>query len=402
MTDATGEDARMTGVEGVRVEGDRAGVLRHRAAYLAFDRFPSTKGSAVHIGQMAAELFDTFGGGLLGVLGGGLPRYQREGDVEIVRFAERIPNLMDRAEAYSAWAGRLLAPHLETLRVVHVRDPWGALPAITAGGRHRLVYEVNGLPSIEMTHTWPSLAPVTLAKLRELEDFCLDHADAVVVPSAVIGATVAARGVLESKITLVPNGADPAPRAAPGDYLIYVGALQPWQGVDVLLRAFARLADLTELRLVICSSVPEKRARPLQRLAERIGVAERVDWRFQLPHDEVAGWLAGAAISVAPLTGCARNLDQGCAPLKILESMAAGVPVVASDLPAVRELMTDGEHGRLITADRPAELARTLRVLLEYPDAGRAMGERARARIADGLTWRHSRDRLAEVYRTLG
>jgi glycosyltransferase involved in cell wall biosynthesis len=176
--------------------------------------------------------------------------------------------------------------------------------------------------------------------------------------------------------------------------LIYVGALQRWQGVDVLLRAFARLADLTELRLVVCSSVPERRAKPLQRLADRLGVAERIVWRFTLPHDEVAGWLAGAAVSAAPLTACPRNLDQGCAPLKILESMAAGTPVVASDLPAVREIL--GEDGRLVAPDRPAELARAIRILLEYPDQARAMAARARDRVP---SWADSRARLAEVYR---
>jgi glycosyltransferase involved in cell wall biosynthesis len=376
-----------------------------RAAYVAFDRFPGTKGSAVHIGQMAAELFERFDGGLLLVLGGGdLPPYQREGGIEIARFAEEIPNLIDRMEAFSAWVGRHLAPHLRTLEVCHVRDPWGALPVVAAEGRrHRIVYEANGLPSIELPHTWPQAAPATLAKIRAMERHCLAAADAVVVPSRVIGRAVERLGVPSGRVQLVPNGADlperpERPPDAPERYLVYVGALQPWQGLDVLLRAFVRLADLPELRLVVCSSVPERRSRALRRLADRLGVGERVEWRHLLRHEDVAGWLAHARISVAPLTGCARNLDQGCAPLKILESMAAGVPVVASDLPAVRELMTDGEHGRLVAADRPAELARALRVLLEYPDAARAMGERGRERVRDGLTWAASRARLREVY----
>ncbi|MEU6040913.1 glycosyltransferase family 4 protein [Actinomadura sp. NPDC047616] len=381
---------------------------RHRAAYFAFDRFPSSKGSAVHIGHMADELFARRGGGLLGVLGGGdLPRYQREDGREIVRFDARIPNLLDRAEAFSAWVAELIAPHLDALEICHVRDPWGALPVVTVPGRrHRVVFEVNGLPSIEMSHTWPWAAPATLAKIAEVERFCLRRSDAVVVPSRVIAGAVARHGVPDDRIHLVPNGAvipeaPSRPAGAPERYIVYVGALQPWQGVDVLLRAFARLADLTDLRLVVCSSMPERRARRLCGLAERLGVAERVRWRFVLPHHEVAAWLAHADVSVAPLTGCARNLDQGCAPLKVLESMAAGTPVVASDLPAVRELMSDGEHGRLVAADRPAELARAIRVLLEYPEQARAMGGRARAHVAENLTWSHSRARVAEVYRTI-
>jgi glycosyltransferase involved in cell wall biosynthesis len=373
-----------------------------RAAYVSFDRFPSTKGSAVHIRHMAGELFDRYESGLLCVLGGGdLPRYQREGDVEVHRFADLVPNLIDRAEAFSGWVADRLATHRDTLEIGHVRDPWSAVPVIQATDA-KLVYEVNGLPSIELPHAWPKVAPSTLAKLRDIERYCIEHADAVVVPSKVIARAVEERG--GRNVHVVPNGADvpattPAkPPDAPDRYLIYVGALQPWQGVDVLLRAFTRLRDLDDLTLVVCSSVPERRTRPLRRLADRLGLADRVVWRYTVPHDEVAGWLAHAAVSVAPLTASPRNIDQGCSPLKVWESMAAGVPVVASDLPAVRELVTDGEHGRLVPPDRPAELARAIRIVLEYPDAARTLADNARRRIADHFTWAHARTRLAAVY----
>jgi glycosyltransferase involved in cell wall biosynthesis len=355
---------------------------------------------------MAGELFDRFGGGLLCVLGGGdLPRYQRESNVEIHRFDDLVPNLIDRAEAFSHWVAERLAAHRGTLELVHVRDPWGAVPAIEATDA-TLVYEVNGLPSIELPHAWPKVAPSTLAKLTDIERHCLRKASAVVVPSRVIARAVEDRGA--RNVYVVPNGADlpaetpPKPTGAPDRYLVYVGALQAWQGVDVLFRAFTRLADLDDLTLVICSSVPERRARPLRRLAERLGVADRISWRYTVPHAEVAGWLAHAAVSVAPLTAAPRNIQQGCSPLKVWESMAAGVPVVASDLPAVRELISDGEHGRLVPPDRPAELARAIRIVLEYPDAARKLADNARHRIAADFTWAHARKRLAAVYDTLG
>ena len=199
---------------------------RHRAAYVAFDRFPSTKGSAVHIQHAAGELFGRYGGGLLCVLGGGeLPRYQRENGVEIVRFDAVVPNLLDRARAFSGWVSDQIAPYLDTLELCQVRDPWSALPVIAglagAPGRCRLVYEVNGLPSIELPHAWPLAAPSTLTKIREIERFCLRHADAVVVQSAVIAAAVTALGAAPDAVHVVPNGADvpvtrpPRPADAP-------------------------------------------------------------------------------------------------------------------------------------------------------------------------------------------
>ena len=81
---------------------------------------------------------------------------------------------------------------------------------------------------------------------------------------------------------------------------------------------------------------------------------------------------------------------QGCAPLKILESMASGMPVVASDLPAVRELLADGEHGRLVAPDRPGELARAIRVLLDFPERRARLAANARRARDDAGTraWR--------------
>ncbi|MBI2703807.1 MAG: glycosyltransferase family 4 protein [Actinobacteria bacterium] len=376
--------------------------------FAAFDQFPSPKGAAVHILHSSQALFERFGGGLLYVIGGGsLPPYQFEDGIEIVRFTDEVPNLLQRAELFSRRLAATVAMHADTLEVVHVRDPWSAIAALHDPNRcYRVLYEANALPSIELPAAYPAMLPSTIAKVRELEQFCLQHADRVVTVSGVLQAKLLSLGVDGERLAVVPNGADvvapeqrPArPDGAPSRYVVYVGALQTWQGVDQLLRAFARLADLDDLGLVICSATRRKRARPFLRFARRLGVDGRVDWRFGLRHNEIAAWLAHAELSVAPLADCPRNVEQGCCPLKVLESMAAGTPVVASDLPAVRELVVDGEHGRLVRPDRPAELARATRVMLEYPERSRAMGDAAREHVASTLTWDHNRQRLDAVY----
>src|SRR5690606_35850397 len=133
------------------------------------------------------------GGGLLYVIGGGtLPAYQREvapdgaGPVEIVRFAEEVPNLLARAEAFSARLAGLTAAHGSTLEVAHVRDPWSASGVLAAGTGARLVYEANSLPSIELPDAYPAVLPATIAKIRALEERCLGAADAVVAVSSVL------------------------------------------------------------------------------------------------------------------------------------------------------------------------------------------------------------------------
>ena len=380
---------------------------RPRALYAAFDRFPTRKGASTHIARFAPALFEEYDGGLLYVLGDDrLPAHQAEGDVEIVRFCVPVPNLLERTVAFGAHLDLLLDEAADGLEVCHFRDPWSGVPILERPHRYATVFEVNSLPSIELPYAFPSIAPRTLEKIRAAETFCLDAADWIVTPSRTTRDFLARRGVAVSKIDVVPNGADPVPRLprpfeAPEDYLIYFGALQSWQGVDTLLRAFARLADLEELRLVVCGSARSRPARASERLAEKLGLAGRVIWRWELPPSELEPWLSNALLSVAPLKACSRNVEQGCAPLKVIESLAAGVPVVASDLPPVREIVTDGVEGRLVAPDRPADLARAIRILLHFPRLREEMAVAARARTEPDLSWDRSVALLKDVYRSL-
>jgi glycosyltransferase involved in cell wall biosynthesis len=75
--------------------------------------------------------------------------------------------------------------------------------------------------------------------------------------------------------------------------------------------------------------------------------------------------------------------------------------VVAADLPAVRELMRDGEHGRLVRPDRPGELARAIRVLLNYPAVLGEMGRQARERVRREFQWSQAVAQLEAAYSEL-
>lgn len=382
--------------------------LRHRALYAAFDRFPTRKGAAVHIDRMARTLFEIYEGGLLYVLGDEtLPVYQKEDRVEVLRYFRPSTNLLERAIGFGRRLISLLESQAASLEICHFRDPWSGVAILGRRDRRYVtVYEVNGLPSIEIPYAYPQVAPRTLEKIRAAERHCLSEADTIITPSFAMRDNLFALGTSTARIEVIANGADltepsPRPVEAPPRYIIYFGAMQKWQGVDVLLKAFARLADLDDLYLVICASTRARQAKLYRKLTERLGVAERVLWLYQLSEKELAPWRANALISIAPLTECSRNLDQGCCPLKIIESMASGVPVIASDIPSVREIITDGVDGRLVRADRPADLAMAIRVLLEYPEHRTLLGENARRKIARDYTWEKATARLASLYRSI-
>jgi len=381
-------------------------VLAHRALYASFDRVPSPKGAATHIERFANTLFETFDGGLLHVLGdSSLPAREREGRVEVLRHTSAHDNFLNRALDFSDSLARTLDVLHGSLEICHFRDPWSGVPILDRMPRYLTVYEVNGLPSIELPSTYPLLSQRTLDKIRSAERFCLEHSDVIITPSQTIADNLLRSGASPRRIEVIRNGAEPCittpprPYGAPHRYLVYFGALQAWQGLDVLLQAFARLADM-DLRLVICSSSHARLEKSFRKLATRLGLDERLIWLNGLGRAELAGWVAHADISVAPLTECARNLEQGCCPLKILESMALGTPVVASDIPAVREILNE-ETARLVHPGRPAELARAIRVLLEYPDAAKAMGARGKQRLEQDLTWSASTAKLQQLYLTL-
>jgi glycosyltransferase involved in cell wall biosynthesis len=379
--------------------------MRHRALYAAFDRVPSAKGAAIHIAHAVLALERAVGNTLLAcVADGRLPEGEREGGIEVVRLGAGAPDLVERVRRYRRSLASLLAAQRATLRVCHFRDPWSGIPVLEARGRWRTVYEVNGLPSIEMPYRFPAVAARTLDRIRAMERRCLAEADHILTPSATLAANLARMGAAPGRITVIPNGADLAqpaprrPRGAPARYFLYFGALQPWQGVGAAIAALPRLADL-DAALVICSSQPPAIGRALRARAERLGVGARVHWRHELSREALAPWIAHALASLAPLTETPRNLEQGCCPLKILESMAAGTPVIASDLAPVRELVAHGEHGLLVRAGRPELLARAMRAIADDAGARAAMGRRARERMRRHYTWAGVERRLERWYR---
>jgi len=385
--------------------------MLHRALYAAFDRVPSAKGAAIHIAHAVRALERAAGNTLLAcVADGRLPEGEHEGGIEVMRLGAGAPDLVERVRAYRRGLAAVLEARRGSLRVCHFRDPWSGIPILEAHGqrgRFATVYEVNGLPSIEMPYRFPAIAARTLERIRAMEQRCLAEADHILTPSATLARNLericAGMGVAPARITVIPNGADRLkaggrPHDAPRRYFLYFGALQPWQGVGAAIAALPRIADLG-IALVICSSQPPAIGRALMARARRLGVAGRVHWRHELSREELAPWIAHAVASLAPLTETPRNLEQGCCPLKILESMAAGTPVIASDLAPVRELVAHGEHGLLVRAGRPELLGRAMRALADDPAARDAMGRRARERMRRDYTWAGIEQRLERWYR---
>lgn len=171
--------------------------------------------------------------------------------------------------------------------------------------------------------------------------------------------------------------------------IVYVGRLGGWKAVPLLVRALARV-ERARLRIIGGTDDVEK-AR-LQTLARDAGVFDRVEIAGAVPNREVAAILASASLAVHVLPPDLGIAARDTSPLKLLEYLAVGVPIVASDLPSVRELVTHDVTAVLASPGDPAALAAAIRRVLEDSElqerlstAGRAVAERhdwdARARI---------------------
>ncbi|MFZ5950718.1 MAG: glycosyltransferase [Candidatus Rifleibacteriota bacterium] len=380
-----------------------------RTVYCAFDTYPAPKGAAIHIREFSQTLFDFSPPGLLLTLGDdSLPSWQIEGNWQIRRLQSDSNNFLTRTFEFYDFVRNQIETIKQSIEIAHFRDPWGGQAILDVENRSfKTVFEVNALPSIELPMRYPGLSKNTLEKIRGIELRCLNEADYLICPSSTIKDFLVGLIGPGKSIKVIANGAElPAemperPETAPGSYLIYLGAVQSWQGIEVLFKAMQFLRDLPELHLVLCVTGSKPRLKNLQKLAEHLEISDRLIWNLRLPQKEAHQWLAHARMSVVPLVECSRNLVQGCCPLKIVESMAYAVPMVASDLPVVRELLQNHDCGCLVRPDRPAELARAIRLLFLHPERSRELGKAARSLLQQKFTWQISKNQLQQVYNDL-
>lgn len=205
-------------------------------------------------------------------------------------------------------------------------------------------------------------------------------------------AALARRFAPEIAVPVIPNGVDTTvfspvterPDVESPLHLLTVGRLVRQKGVDVVLAAMARAADRS-IRLTVVGDGPAR-----QELAERagqLGLTERVTF---------TGWRERADLPALYREADAFVLvsrDEGM-PNVVLEAMASGLPVIATDIPGSRDLVVDGETGRLIAVDDVGALTAALNDWAVDRPVARRMGLAGRERVKAAFSW----DAVAEAY----
>jgi len=197
--------------------------------------------------------------------------------------------------------------------------------------------------------------------------------------------------------TIVPNGvevelfagATPVRGLPPGPKVLWVNRLDPQKAFPVALEAFSLLApELGDLSLVVAGDGRDRRA--LESLPA--DVRRRVVMLGTVAHTDLPPYHAAGDAFVSPATG------QESFGIVLVEAMAAGLPVVASDIPGYREVVRDGVEGLLVPPGNAGALAAALRRVLTDADLAGRLAEAGRERALE-YSWGRVVPRLEELYR---
>ena len=303
--------------------------------------------------------------------------------------------------------------------VLHAHSPvLNAIPALRVGRRLGIpvLYEVRACwEDAAVDHGSTTEGSLRYRATRALETFALRRADAVTVICDGLRREFEARGIPPGKITVIPNavevdkftfGVKPdqtlRERLGMGGgarIIGFVGSFYAYEGLDLLLQAFALLRPKqSSLRVLLVGGGPQEAA--LKALAGRLGIAGQVVFTGRVPHAEVQRYYE--QIDVLAYPRYSMRLTELVTPLKPLEAMAQGRSFVASDVGGHRELIRDGETGMLFRAGNVAALAAAIDAALGQGSVQREqMLGQARRFVETQRTWRQSVSGYAPVYSRL-
>ena len=263
------------------------------------------------------------------------------------------------------------------------------------------ILEVNA-PLIEEQETYRELVDREAAVLSARR--AIRAADRVAAVSSAVASTVRRLVPDHESIRVVGNGVDinrfrpevPARRVfSPRDFVIgFIGVPKPWHDLATLFRAVLRLRQLDRsIKLLIVGKRPggSRGTRETHQLCSELGKAVHITG--PVDHDEVPPLLAGVDVAAAPYPDLT---DFYFSPLKVLEYMACGRAIVATNIGEIPQFVADGETGLLVDAGDEEGLARACSRLRHDPLQRLRLGQQARHRVIARHTWKQVVERTLQ------
>jgi len=183
-------------------------------------------------------------------------------------------------------------------------------------------------------------------------------------------------------------------------HIVAVGRLIEKKGFDLLLRALAKLSDPTAAGFRFrCTIVGEgDDAASLAALSADLGLVDRVTFTGVVPHHEVRSYMQAADLFVLPCRVAASG-DRDGIPVVLMEAMACQIPVIAGDIPSIRELVIDHETGLLAEPESVDALARAIGEFGRSSELRERLAALGRKRVLDEFTLELNVDRIEAALR---
>jgi glycosyltransferase involved in cell wall biosynthesis len=244
--------------------------------------------------------------------------------------------------------------------------------------------------------------PAPASKLRRLaarDERVWRGADGYVTITAGLRDELSRRFGHRPRVAVVPDGVTlPAsisrPPASSGFTIGYAGHLYPWKGVDLVIEAIAGIPD--SRGLIVGGHDREPDLDRIRKLADTLFCSGRTTFTGMVAPVDVAARLREADVLVLPnpATAISRAFTS---PLKLFEYMASGTPIVASDLPAIREVLTHERNAILVEPGNPQSVTAGVRRIKDDPALGARLAAQALEDVRE-YTWARRAARLETLF----
>jgi glycosyltransferase involved in cell wall biosynthesis len=240
-----------------------------------------------------------------------------------------------------------------------------------------------------------------------IEPYCIRRADRIIAVSQFTKRDIVnIYGIPESKIEVIYHGVQPDNYVFPEEarlklrsslgiesqpMALFVGRLVPRKGVDILLRALPRVIKEMDVKLVLAGSGNQSH---YQQLAEALDVSDKVTFLGRVPDETLNLLYASCDVFVLP----SRLEGLG---IVIIEAMAAGKPVIATNAGGIPELIEAGQNGILTEAGNEGELASAIIKVLGDRSLSRTIGENNTRKVQERYSWESAALKAEQLYSDL-
>ena len=289
----------------------------------------------------------------------------------------------------------------EPYDVVHVRGPIEgvALAAHQKAMGFRLIYEVAGFADesegLEANELW----------IRAHQQ-CLEAADLILVSGDAAARALGEQG-FAGKAAVVPPGVEVDAfdwwPAAPSEVLrlLYLGSFASARELPTLLAAIRQVRQLRPVRALVAGErLPDRRAR-IRRMVEDFGLADTVEVRGEPRATAVPRLIAGSDIGVVTASSVPRFQELGGLPEPLLEFLACRRPIVVAAVPAIAEVVRDGQEGLLYLPSDEDSLAEAILTMGADPALRGRLVDAGYRHVRERFSLGARRRRIAEIYSML-